>query len=308
MDWRGVTREWVREGLVTEAQREPLLRWLDAHAPPDRWGSERLLPALVAGSLWMLTGSALSVASAADPQVTALAFGAAGALQVGLGVAARRFGQVGVAVGAESAGMVVIGASAGWWQLDGRAALGVGATLALAGAVLGGRVASRAVGLAALFGGVVAAGPWFDRAVTPGEGAATAVVALGSMGAAAAAFRSLPGARPADGVVLFPTILLLRLSWEASRIGALHQLGAGAAAASLGVLALGLGSVARSGGFVAAGVVSLLVAELYTLDGVNDPQLALGFLGLEGLVLGAAVLTFVVWRIGRDRRPPPEPR
>lgn len=306
MDWRGVTREWVREGLISEAQREPLLRWLDTHAPPNRWLGERVLPALVALATWMLTGSAYVVSSAhlADHGgLVAVAFAVVGAVQGVLGGAALAAGQDGIATGAVSAGLVVFGLAVAGWTPDPLGALAVGGAITAVGTAAAMRLRSRGVSLAALAAGLWSAASWLDAGVTVPTAGWLAVVALGSMGAYASALRQLPWALPSDPIVLFPTLVLLRLSWETTATGGAHGLVAAASAGALGAACLGMAALARSAGFLAAGVAAFGFAEAYLVDGVPDRAVAVYALGGQGLLLLLGVFAFVGWRSGRSRRP-----
>jgi hypothetical protein len=61
-DWDAITRGWVDEGLLDEAQREPILARLRA-TPPDAGGLPigPIVTLLVAGAVWLLTGAVVTL-------------------------------------------------------------------------------------------------------------------------------------------------------------------------------------------------------------------------------------------------------
>jgi hypothetical protein len=307
MDWRGVTQRWVQEGLITAEQREPLLRWLDEHAPPNRWLAERVLPVLVTLACWLLTGSAFVVAEVRGVPQPALSIGFAmvGGVQVAAGLLAEQVEQRGLAVGAVAAGLVVFSVSAaGASEL---LAMAAGAAVVGVSSLLAARLRSRGVALAGTLGGVWVAFGWLDAVVPLPAAAAFVVVALGWLFALTVAVRRMPWVLAVDVSVFFPVFALLRLAWEATVSGGQHALVAATSSAGLGLVLLALAAAGRSVGLLAAAVVCFVFAEGYLLDGVSDPVLAVALLGGEGLAILAGALAFVVWRAGRTRRPVPPP-
>jgi hypothetical protein len=304
MDWRGVTQAWVREGLVTEAQREPLLRWLQEHAPPERWVFDRVWPALVAIASWMLTGSAWVVADEWYPsRWSDGGFAFVGALQVAVGAVAHRRGQDALGTGFASAGLLVFALSAAGHAPGPHGALAAGIGVAAVAAAVAAALRSRGAALSGTVGALWVAFGWLDAGVTRLEAALVVLASLAVSALGAVALRRLPWLAPADLVALFPTLAVLRVSWEATAGGRLHSFGAALSAASFGLALLALGAFGRSAGLLAAGVLAFVFAEGYLLDGVSDRLLAATVLGAEGLLLLAGAVGVGLWRAGRLRRP-----
>lgn len=304
MDWARVTAAWVREGLVTDAQREPLLRWLQTHASPEGWVVERVWPALVAVASWMLAGSAsVALEGLLSPSVAAAGFAATGAGQVALGAVAHRAGQDALGAGFASAGLVVFAVAVAGRSPDPTLALVAGAGIAGVAAAVAAGLRSRGVALAGTIGSGWVGFGWLDAAVPASEAAVVVLAALGACGAGAAVLRRSPALAPADTVALLPTLAALRAAWETVAGGSWPALAAASSAAALGATLLGLGAWGRSAGLLASGVLAFVFAEAYLLDGVVDRRVAAAALAAEGGILLAAAVAVGLWRAGRRLRP-----
>ncbi|MCB9679232.1 MAG: hypothetical protein H6737_29280 [Alphaproteobacteria bacterium] len=317
-DWERLTGEWVRDGVIEDAQREALLERLTAVDLPSPSGSlfgEAAVMGLVMAGMMLVTSSFVVALALFDTDevVASIVVAALGGLQCLGGVAARFVVHRAVGHGTGAAGIVVL--------CSGLFALGLSdsafepfclvAVLGAFAVASAAAVADDARGLAGAAGFAVM-GPLLSQLDSSEAGLVlglasfvyTVVVAAGSVAVERlelpARIDVLAVHAPFAAFVASVAILIHRpvfftagsgQEWESSLL-----LGAYGGA----VLIAGWQSTSRFA--LVSGLGVLLVAQIPVLWAFGDAVIGIAVLGLEGMTLiGAAILTLVV-RARREER------